>query len=139
MTNSDAHSPPHINTTRVFVVEEIKDSDKVALLSKHGTILALTSMACKPKPPLWNTYAMSEWIQEALANAGGFDYDSDYLALAGNYLALSQLTATLVAYSQAPYAIRCLAHSRRNDVDEFCHVVLEECVNQQTVTKDQDL
>ena len=127
------------HNVRIFVMEEIKDADKVALLSKHGTILALTSVAKKPRPPIWNTFQTSEWIQEALVNAGGFDYDSDYLALAGNYLALSQLTATLVAYSPPPYAIRCLAHSRRNDVDEFSHVVLEECVNQQTVTKDQDL
>ena len=135
MTNTDTQP----NAARVFVVEEIKDSDKVALLSRHGTILALTSTACKPKPPLWNTYAMSEWIQEALAKAGGFDYDIDYLALAGNYLALSQLTATLVAYSRAPYAIRCLAHSRRNDVDEFCHVVLEECVSNTHCNEEPDL
>jgi len=113
--------------TRIFVVEDIRDADKVELLEKHGNLIALTGMAQAQKPPLWNTFAMSEWIQAALAEAGGFDYTCDYLALTGSYLALAQLLATLVAYSPTPYAIRCLAFSRTNNVDGYSHVVLEEC------------
>jgi len=122
------------DTPIVWLVEDIKDDSKAALLSKHGRLCSLTSVCLKPKPTPWNTYAMSEWIQESLANGGGFDYAHDYLALAGSYLPLSQLIATLVTYCQEPYSIRCLAHSRRNDVDEYCHVLLEEFPLRSTLT-----
>jgi hypothetical protein len=116
--------------TRIFVVEDIRDGDKVTQLEEHGKLSALTGLALTPKPPMWNTLAMSHWIKDALTEAGNFDYEADYVALTGNYLALTQLIATLVAYGGEPYSIRCLAFSRANGVDGFCHVVLEESMNE---------
>ena len=114
--------------TRIFTIEEIKDVEKVDLLSKHGTIFPLTAVASGvPMPVIWNTYEMSKWIQACLA-VEPFDYSRDYLALTGNYLALGQLIATLIAQDASPYNIKCLAFSRSKNVNEYSHVVLEEFV-----------
>lgn len=114
--------------TRIFTVEEIRDEEKVELLSKHGTIFPLTSIAKTPIPVIWNTYEMSKWIQDCIA-LNPFDYSRDYLALTGNYLALSQLIATLVVQDVSPYKIKCLSFSRSKGANEYSHVVLEEFVS----------
>lgn len=114
--------------TRIFTIEEIKDAEKVGLLSKHGTIFPLTGIASgAPMPVIWNTFEMSKWIQGCLA-LEPFDYDRDYLALTGNYLALSQLVATLIAQDASPYKIKCLSFSRSKGANEYSHVVMEEFV-----------
>lgn len=117
-------------TSRVFLVEPLIDESKVELLSRHGELFPLTSVTPIQMPAVWNTYAMSEWIQNALdmleKEGRGFDYSQDYLALVGNALALAQLLATLIVAADAPYKIRCLSYSRKNPPGEYAHVLLEE-------------
>lgn len=112
--------------TRIFIVEPLRDKAKQGMLTKHGEIVALSEVLQCPQPPVWNTYETSKWLQDSIAESGGFDYDRDYLALVGNYLALAQLTATLVAFSPTPYKIRCLSFYDAKGIKEFSHVVLEE-------------
>lgn len=117
-------------TSRVFLVEPLIDDSKIELLSRHGELFPLTSVTKVQMPAVWNTYAMSEWIQNTLeqldSEGRGFDYSQDYLALVGNALALAQLQATLVIAADAPYKIRCLSYSRKNLPGEYAHVLLEE-------------
>lgn len=112
--------------TRIFIVEPLRDRAKEAMLEKHGHLVALTSVSSVQQPPIWNTYETSKWMQDTIAEAGGFDYDRDYLALVGNYLALVQMMATIVAFSPTPYKIRCLSFYDSKGIKEFCHVVVEE-------------
>lgn len=113
--------------TRIFIVEPLRDQAKQDMLSRHGEIVALSQVVPIQPPPVWNTFETSKWMQDSIAEVGGFNYETDYLALVGNYLALAQLTATLVAFSPTPYKIRCLSfYQAKGKRDEFCHVVLEE-------------
>lgn len=112
--------------TRVFIVEPLRDKAKQDMLKKYGEVVALSNVTGYTHPSVWNTFETSKWLQDTVAELGGFDYDKDYLALVGNGLALAQLTATIVAFAPTPYKIRCLSFYQSKGIEEFCHVVIEE-------------